>query len=126
MKQLLFSYGTLQLEKVQIEAFGRILKGISDRLPKYKLGDLIITDKSVLEKSQTNKHPIAIKTNSDEDFINGKIFEITDKELKQADKYEVDDYMRVFETFESGLSAWVYVQNTNKKNENISKIFNIQ
>ncbi len=114
MKQLLFSYGTLQLEKVQIESFGRILKGVPDRLYNYKIGSLTITDLSVLEKSQTDTHPIAIKTNSVEDYIDGIVFEISNEELMQADKYEVDDYVRVLETFASGVSAWVYVQNLNK------------
>ena len=114
MKQLLFSYGTLQLEKVQLESFGRILKGKSSRLYNYKLGQVEINDISVLEKSQTNSHPIAIKTNQLSDFIDGIIFEITDEELIKADEYEVDDYMRIKENFESELSAWVYVQNTNK------------
>jgi gamma-glutamylcyclotransferase (GGCT)/AIG2-like uncharacterized protein YtfP len=114
MKHLLFSYGTLQLEKVQIESFGRLLKGNPDRLYQYKLENLMITDATVLEKSQASVHPIAVKSNCAEDFIDGKIFEISEDELKKADDYEVEDYMRVLETFESGLSAWIYVQNTNK------------
>lgn len=32
MNEYLFSYGTLQLEKVQIESFGKILKGPKDTL----------------------------------------------------------------------------------------------
>jgi hypothetical protein len=38
------------------------------------------------------------------------IFEITENELKQADNYEVDDYQRIFELFESGQTAWIYVK----------------
>ncbi len=34
MPELLFSYGTLQLEKVRLETFGRILKGSPDVLKK--------------------------------------------------------------------------------------------
>ena len=33
----LFSYGTLQLEEVQKALFGRILMGMKDRLPGYKV-----------------------------------------------------------------------------------------
>ena len=51
MMELLFSYGTLQLEKVQMESFGRTLKGAKDAIPGYKLSTVEITDKDVLEKS---------------------------------------------------------------------------
>jgi hypothetical protein len=34
---LLFSYGTLKLEKVQLENYGRILTGTPDRLNGYKI-----------------------------------------------------------------------------------------
>lgn len=110
MVHFLFSYGTLQLEKVQLESFGRKLVGKPDRLYSYKLGQLVITDPSVLEKSNQTVHPIAIKTNDSKDFIEGMIFEITENELKQADNYEVDDYQRIFELFESGQTAWIYVK----------------
>ena len=40
----LFSYGSLQLKKVQIETFGRKLNGIRDYLRGYKTKDLIIND----------------------------------------------------------------------------------
>jgi hypothetical protein len=36
------------------------------------------------------------------------LFEITDKELIETDKYEVK-YHRILETFDSGKRAWVYV-----------------
>ncbi|WP_195715212.1 hypothetical protein [Ancylomarina sp. 16SWW S1-10-2] len=44
-KHLLFSYGTLQLEKVQIENYGHLLKGEKDSLLNYKLDKLEITMK---------------------------------------------------------------------------------
>lgn len=109
-KQLLFSYGTLQLKNVQIETYGRELKGTDDTLTGYKLENLQITDTSVLEKSNQEFHPIAIKTTANKDRIDGKIFEITTEELFETDVYEVDDYKRVSETFESGTKAWVYVK----------------
>lgn len=109
MKHLLFSYGTLQYEKVQLESFGRILKGNKDVLEGYRLEKLEITDKEVLTKSEQSFHPIAVKTNNPDDFIKGILFEITEQELLQADAYEVDDYTRVWETFKSGKQGWVYV-----------------
>ena len=115
-KHFLFSYGTLQLEKVQLETYGRILKGEKDSLPNYKLDKLKIIDKDVLEKSGKEFHPIAIKTNSPNDLIEGAIFEISELELEETDKYEVSDYKRVMERFSSGQQAWVYVASQNSFN----------
>ena len=46
--ELLFSYGTLQQENVQIANFGRVLKGNSDVLPLYNVDQLKISDKKVI------------------------------------------------------------------------------
>ena len=105
----LFSYGTLQLEKVQLENYDRILTGKKDRIVGYKIEDLLIIDAIVLSKSQKNIHPVAVKTNNKNHFIEGIIFEITEDELLETDKYEVSDYKRILETFDSGKQAWIYV-----------------
>jgi hypothetical protein len=44
--ELLFSYGTLQQENVQLANFGRTLSGTKDALKKYTVGEVRITDKS--------------------------------------------------------------------------------
>ncbi len=108
-KHLLFSYGTLQLEKVQLENYGRLLIGEPDRLRGYKIEKLHISDSTVLAKSQLENHPIALKSEDESDFIEGMLFEITDTELVETDKYEVSQYQRILETLESGKRAWVYV-----------------
>ena len=108
-KHFLFSYGTLQLEQVQIENYRRLLTGVTDTLLRYKLGDLKITEASVISKSGKEFHPIAVKTDNNDDVIKGTIFEITDIELEATDKYEVSDYQRILETFSSDKEAWVYV-----------------
>ncbi len=105
----LFSYGTLQLDNVQIENYGRKLVGCEDILENYKLEQLEITDKEVLAKSQQQVHPIAISSENKEDCIKGIIFEVTEQELRQTDQYEVPDYKRVLETFQSGKKAWIYI-----------------
>ncbi len=110
MRQLLFSYGTLQLESVQIQSFGRLLKGELDVLKGFKIEQLQIKDKSVLAKSQQEFHPIAVQTNNYGDTVEGMIFEISDLELAQADQYEVADYKRIECVFQSGKKAWVYVK----------------
>ncbi len=112
MKQFLFSYGTLQLEKVQLELFGRKFLGKYSRLLKYKLEKIEIHDKEVLAKSNKKHHPIAIFTGNETDFIDGVIFEVTKKELKLSDSYEVFEYERIVENFENYNQAWVYVCRT--------------
>lgn len=107
--RLLFSYGTLQLEKVQLENYGRLLKGEPDRLLGYKIEKLQIHDTTVIAKSQVEYHPIAVKSEVESDYIDGLLFEITDIELIETDKYEVSQYHRILETFKSGKSAWIYV-----------------
>lgn len=108
-KHLLFSYGTLQSEKVQLENFGRILEGKPDRLMGYTIEKLQITDAAVLAKSQLEYHPIAVKSTNENDFIEGMLYHITNTELTETDRYEVSEYHRIHETFESGKKAWVYV-----------------
>ena len=105
----LFSYGTLQLEAVQLSSFGRKLKGKKDILRGYKLAKIEIRDKSVLAKSGQKYHPIATKTGHSEDAVEGIVFEISTEELSLSDSYEVADYVRVQEALVSGKVAWVYV-----------------
>ena len=58
----LFSYGTLQYRKVQIETFGRILNGTNDILIGYKLKELKIKNQDVINTSGKENHPIIYKT----------------------------------------------------------------
>jgi gamma-glutamylcyclotransferase (GGCT)/AIG2-like uncharacterized protein YtfP len=111
IKHNLFSYGTLQLDNVQIKNYGRLLVGTKDSLKQYKLDKIRITDLKVLKASGKEFHPIALKTSKKSDTIEGTIFEITEHELLQTDNYEVSDYKRVLETFVSGKKAWIYVEN---------------
>ena len=109
MKEYLFSYGTLQKEKVQMELFGRLLKGTTDILKGYKLSTIEIKDESVLLKSEQKYHLIAILSKDNIDIIEGMVLEISEEELFIADKYETKDYKRVNVMLESGKEAWVYV-----------------
>lgn len=109
VKHYLFSYGTLQKEKVQQETFGRKLEGINDEIENYSLEKLEIKDKEVLESSQQQYHPIAIPSKLKTDSIKGVIFELTEDELMQSDRYEVSDYKRVWEVFKSGRKSWIYI-----------------
>ena len=104
-----FSYGTLQQENVQTELFGRTLTGTKDALKNYEVGEVQITDVEVIRKSGKDIHLVLIPSNNPEHIIEGTLFEITDEELAHIDEYEVQDYKRVMETFESGKQGWVYV-----------------
>ena len=105
----LFSYGTLQLEHVQQETFGRKLHGIKDTLVGYRLSAVKIKDDAVIQTSGTDTHPILKFTGNPADVVEGTVFEITPAELQQADDYEVAEYLRVEANFKSGINAWVYV-----------------
>lgn len=105
----LFSYGTLRYENVQVTTFGRKLIGSPDSLPGYFLKTVRITDLDVIAKSGEETHSIIHFSGNPEDQIPGMVFKISREELKQADKYEVDDYKRIKVKLLSGASAWVYV-----------------
>lgn len=109
MPHWLFSYGTIQKPKVQLESFGRLLEGHPDELVGYTLGQLEITNEAVLAASEQLFHPIAIPANRDQS-IPGMVFEVTDTELQSADQYEVENYQRISVILRSGKKAWVYVQ----------------
>jgi len=104
----LFSYGTLQLPQVQQSLFGRLLEGTNEELPGYRVDELKISDRTVIEKSGTDMHPILVATGNPSDIVQGMVYPVTTKELQQADDYEVDDYQRTEVTMKSGVSAWIY------------------
>ena len=107
--EYLFSYGTLQKDKVQLKLFGRLLNGSKDILRGYKVSSIEITDEAFLAKGDGKDQQIAILTNIKTDFIEGTVFEVTEGELTHADKYEPADYIRIKVKLESGKEAWVYV-----------------
>jgi gamma-glutamylcyclotransferase (GGCT)/AIG2-like uncharacterized protein YtfP len=107
----LFSYGTLQLKSVQRDTFGRILVGNKDVLDKYIISRMKITDPKVIESSGADVHPILEYTGNEIDFVEGTLFELTDKELISADEYEVDEYKRTEVTFKFGKTGFVYLKN---------------
>ena len=108
MEYYLFSYGTLQKEKVQIELFGRIFQGSEDVLRGYSISTIEITDESFLSKGEQKYQRIAIQSKNRNDIIKGTVFEITKEELLLADKYEPVDYKRIKVILESGKEAWIY------------------
>lgn len=105
----LFSYGTLQKEQVQLETFGRILRGEKDILIGYQLKMLEIKDPEVLRKSNQKYHPILEFSGNSADEVKGVLFDLSNEEILQADEYEVDDYKRIETVFKSGKKGFIYV-----------------
>jgi gamma-glutamylcyclotransferase (GGCT)/AIG2-like uncharacterized protein YtfP len=100
--QSLFSYGTLQDEAVQLSTFGRTLVGALDELPQY---------------SQSTFGPyLNIRfTGNESDAVRGTRFEISITELEEADIYEATaDYKRIEVRLNSGIRAWVYLNEDGK------------
>jgi gamma-glutamylcyclotransferase (GGCT)/AIG2-like uncharacterized protein YtfP len=106
---LLFSYGTLQQENVQLSTFGRLLDGQHDNLVGYAQDLVRIEDPHVVATSGKTHHPIVKFTGNPTDLVSGTVFKVTESELANADAYEVAAYKRVAADLGSGRVAWVYV-----------------
>jgi hypothetical protein len=109
MKKYLFSYGTLQKEKVQQDLFGRILAGSADVLRGYKISTIEITDEKFLSKGEGKFQKTLIISGDKNDIINGIALEVNGEELLITDKYEPKNYKRTEVMLESGKKAWIYV-----------------
>lgn len=105
----LFSYGTLQLESVQMATFGRRLTGTSDALPGFVQAMLAIEDPAVASSLGQTHYAIARFTGRASDVVIGTVFDVTPDEIQSADEYEIDEYQRVAVTLQSGVLAWVYI-----------------
>jgi hypothetical protein len=108
--ELLFSYGTLQLEAVQMATFGRRLAGSSDALRGFELVSLTIEDQTVVAISGTARHTMARFTGRASDVISGTVFAVAPDEIQNADKYEMAAVKRVAVVLQSGIRAWAYVE----------------
>lgn len=99
----LFTYGTLQHEDVQENLFGRVLQGTPEKLVGYVLKRIKIE-----EEFGIVQYPVIVETKNEADFIDGIVFEVTEKELNQADLYEGVHYKREEVLLHSNEKAWVY------------------
>ena len=106
----LFSYGTLQLEQVQLKNFGRKLQGDPDSLTGYKSGMVKIKEEEIIRVSGMTHHKNIIPTGNVSDRIEGMVLRVTEEELRKADEYETPSgYSRITVKLASGLMAWVYL-----------------
>jgi gamma-glutamylcyclotransferase (GGCT)/AIG2-like uncharacterized protein YtfP len=98
---LVFSYGTLQQEGVQLSTFGRLLQGQTDEILGFEQSSV---------RSGKTYHANVTFNGRNDSRVSGTIFEITDAELAAADQYEqLAAYKRVAARLASGKQAWVYV-----------------
>ena len=80
---LVFSYGSLQHEDVQVATFERPLRGQPDELVGF-------------ERCDTPQHANVTFNGRNDSRVSGTVFEITDAELARADRYEERDaYTRI-------------------------------
>src|SRR5262245_15719208 len=103
---LLFAYGTLQDEAVQLSLFGRRLSGEGDELVGYEQSWLTLDE----AESGAARYRIVKRTGLSDNRVKGVVFEVSDEELAQADTYEPPPYVRVRASLASGKKAWVYAE----------------
>jgi gamma-glutamylcyclotransferase (GGCT)/AIG2-like uncharacterized protein YtfP len=107
---LLFSYGSLQQEEVQLSTFGRKLEGEKDLMIGYEPSLVKIPDPELAKQLKKLHHDNVRKTGDDWSNVQGTVFEVTDAELAKADAFEAQFlYKRVSVPLASGKDAWVYM-----------------
>ena len=110
MSVYLFVYGSLRDPAVQRALFDRLVEGVPDALPGYRLGKVTISDEGAIRTSGTATHLIVDPSDDPGDRVPGIVLRLSAAELEVADAYEVDDYARIAVTLESGIEAFVYAR----------------
>jgi gamma-glutamylcyclotransferase (GGCT)/AIG2-like uncharacterized protein YtfP len=105
---LLFSYGTLQQEGVQIAVFGRKLAGERDELVGYERSLVRLEDPRFAGNDDGAFYPIVRFKEGSATRVSGTVLTLSDDDLACADAYEPAPYKRVAVTLASGKQAWVY------------------
>jgi hypothetical protein len=107
---LLFSYGTLQREAVQLSTSGRRLQGRSDALPRFEPSSVQINNPDLIAASGETHFANVTFNGRRDSCAPGTVFEITDAELIAADEYEQRaSFQRIAALLTSGNQAWGYV-----------------
>lgn len=106
---LIFSYGTLQMPRVQQELFGRLVRMDDDALLGFEAVPVEIDHPDVIEFSGSATH-LGLVPGDPAARIAGKLLHVTEADLPALDDYEGDEYRRIEVDLESGTRAWVYVK----------------
>jgi hypothetical protein len=75
---LLFSYGTLQDEKVQLTLFGRTLVGHKDQLVGFEQALIHVQDPGFASTSGKSNHAIVRASRNSEARVEGTVLEVTE------------------------------------------------
>jgi gamma-glutamylcyclotransferase (GGCT)/AIG2-like uncharacterized protein YtfP len=107
---LLFAYGTLQQESVQLSIVGRRLDGEKDELVECELSSVRIDDPALIAAIGTTRHVNVTFNGNKTSRVPGMVFEVTEADITRIDEYEAQaSYERVAATLASGRLSWVYV-----------------
>jgi hypothetical protein len=107
---LVFAYGSLQQERVQLSTFGRRLDGQRDALVGFEPSRVKIEDPKIAAATGETHYGNVTFNGRRDSHVSGTAFELTDAELAAADRYErTANYVRIAVTLASGKQAWVYV-----------------
>lgn len=99
----LFAYGSLKEKDVQELIFGRVLKGIPDKLIGYALKKI-----NIEEEFGMTAYPIITATLNPKDTIDGILYQVSLKELQLSDTYEGLHYKRIQVELHSNEVVWAY------------------
>lgn len=86
-----------------------MIQGQRDELLGFEQSSITIEDPQVIATSGKTVHTIVRFNGRNDSRVTGTVFEITDEELANADRYEVAAYKRVAAMLASGKQAWVYI-----------------
>lgn len=114
---LLFSYGTLRDEDVQLSLFGRRLVGRKDFLLGYERALARVEDPEFTRTSGETDHWILRPARGDPAQVEGTAFEVTEAELEHVDGYEPVEYKRVLANLASGGRAGLRVRRCAHRDE---------
>ena len=107
---LLFSYGTLQQEDVQLATVGRRLDGRRDAMVGFREARVAIDDVATAARLGRTHHANVVADGDAASRVTGTVFEVTEDELARFDEFEHQyAYVRIVAPLASGASAWVYV-----------------
>ncbi len=107
---LIFSYGSLQEEAVQLAVYGRALRANRDALVGWVRTLIEVPQWHKAAAQGTTHYANLERSQSSSDIIEGTVLEVSDAELAASDGYEDDaGYQRAMITLTSGRRAWVYV-----------------
>ena len=115
--QLLFSYGSLQRDRVQLSVFARRLTGVVDRLPGYRAIQVPIGDPQRTAFHNATYYTNVVPADTATDHVPGTVLELTDQELVLVDEFErLDGYGRIQVRMASGRLAWLFVSGSRDAN----------